>query len=131
MLQALIITLREGVEAALIVGITLAYLSKIGRPELRKLVYWALGSAFVGSLAIAVVISHWEWNQDIFEGWVMLAAAAFVASMVIFMMKAGKTMKGNIETKLGGLASTGSKIGVFFFIFLMVLREGVDRKSVV
>ena len=126
MLQALIITLREGVEAALIVGITLAYLSKIGRTELRKLVYWALGSAFIGSLAIAVVISHWEWNQDIFEGWVMLVAALFVASMVIFMMRAGKTMKGSIETKLGGLASTGSKIGVFFFIFLMVLREGVE-----
>ena len=46
MLQALIITLREGVEAALIVGITLAYLNKIARPELRKLVYWALGAAF-------------------------------------------------------------------------------------
>src|SRR3954470_17971861 len=126
MLQALIITLREGVEAALIVGITLAYLTKIGRTELRKMVYWALGSAFIGSLAIAVVISHWEWNQDIFEGWIMLAAAAFVVSMVVFMMKAGKTMKGNIETKLGGLASTGSKIGVFLFIFLMVLREGVE-----
>ncbi len=50
MLQALIITLREGVEAALIVGITLAYLNKIARPGLRKLVYWALGAAFVCSL---------------------------------------------------------------------------------
>jgi len=86
MLQALIITLREGVEAALIVGITLAYLSKIGRPELRKLVYWALGAAFCCSLVVAVAISHWELNQDIFEGWIMLAAAVFVASMVIFMM---------------------------------------------
>ena len=126
MLQALIITLREGVEAALIVGITLAYLSKIGRPELRKLVYWALGAAAAGSLVLAVVISRWELNQDIFEGWVMLAAAAFVVSMVWFMMRAGKSMKGDIESKLGGLATTGSKLGVFFFIFLMVLREGVE-----
>jgi high-affinity iron transporter len=126
MLQALIITLREGVEAALIVGITLAYLSKIGRPELRKLVYWALGAAFFSSLAVAVAVSHWELNQDIFEGWIMLAAAVFVASMVIFMMKAGKTMKGSIESKVGGLAGTGSQIGLFAFIFLMVLREGVE-----
>src|SRR5690348_7804193 len=126
MLQALIVTLREGVEAALIVGITLAYLSKIGRPELRKLVYWALGAAAAGSLVLAVVISRWELNQDIFEGWVMLAAAAFVVSMVWFMMRAGKSMKGDIESKLGGLATTGSKLGVFFFIFLMVLREGVE-----
>src|SRR4051812_45644097 len=111
MLQALIITLREGVEAALIVGITLAYLAKIGRPELRKLVYSALGAAVVASLLVAVAISHFEWNQDIFEGWVMLAAAVFVSSMVFFMMKAGRTMKGNIESKVGGLATTGSKIG--------------------
>ena len=48
MLQAFIITLREGVEAALIVGITLAYLTKIGRAELRKTVYAALGAAFRG-----------------------------------------------------------------------------------
>src|SRR5437868_4970018 len=126
MLQALIITLREGVEAALIVGITLAYLAKIGRPELRKLVYWALGAAFVCSLAAAVAISHFELNQDIFEGWIMLAASVFVASMVIFMMRAGKTMKGSIESKVGGLAGTGSQIGLFAFIFLMVLREGVE-----
>jgi high-affinity iron transporter len=126
MLQALIITLREGVEAALIVGITLAYLNKIARPELRKLVYWALGAAFFCSLAVAVAISHFQWNQDIFEGWVMLAAAFFVASMVVFMMRAGRTMKGTIESKVGGLASTGSQVGLFLFIFLMVLREGVE-----
>ena len=53
MLQAFIITLREGVEAALIVGITLAYLAKIGRAELRKTVYAALGAAFLGSIAVA------------------------------------------------------------------------------
>ena len=126
MLQALIITLREGVEAALIVGITLAYLVKIGRTELRKLVYWALGAAFVCSLIVAVAISHFELNQDIFEGWIMLAASVFVASMVIFMMRAGRTMKGSIESKVGGLAGTGSQIGLFAFIFLMVLREGVE-----
>jgi high-affinity iron transporter len=56
MLQAFIITLREGVEAALIVGITLAYLSKIGRPDLRKAVYSALVAAFIGSIGVAIVI---------------------------------------------------------------------------
>src|SRR5256885_15209080 len=126
MLQALIITLREGVEAALIVGITLAYLSKIGRPELRRLVYWALGAAFLCSLGVAVAISNFELNHDIFEGWIMLVAPVFVVSMVIFMMKAGKKLKGPIESTVGGLASAGSQIGLFSFIFLMVLREGVE-----
>src|SRR5580698_5009966 len=104
MLQAFIVTLREGVEAALIVGITLAYLTKIGRPDLRKTVYAALVSAFLGSIGVAVVLSRTHWNEDVFEGWIMLIAAFFVVSMIVFMMSAGRKLKGNIEGKLGALA---------------------------
>jgi high-affinity iron transporter len=126
MLQAFIITLREGVEAALIVGITLAYLTKIGRNDLRKSVYAALGSAFAGSIALAVVLSRLKWNQDIFEGWVMLAAAAFVVTMIIFMMRTARKLKGEIEGKIGLFAREDAWIGLFLFVFLMVLREGVE-----
>jgi high-affinity iron transporter len=131
MLQAFIITLREGVEAALIVGITLAYLAKIGRNDLRKAVYAALGAAFLGSIAVAVVISRLNWNEDVFEGWIMLAAAFFVITMVIFMMKTGRKLKGQIEGKVGLLAGLGGAekdawVGLFFFVFLMVLREGAE-----
>src|ERR1700716_901130 len=126
MLQAFIITLREGVEAALIVGITLAYLAKIGRNDLRKAVYAALGAAFLGSIAVAVVISRTHLNEDIFEGWIMLAAAFFVITMVIFMMKTGRRLKGDIEGKIGLLAGNDAWLGLFAFIFLMVLREGVE-----
>ena len=126
MLQAFIITLREGVEAALIIGITLAYLNKIQRPDLRRSVFAALGAAFVASIGCAVLLSRLQLNEDIFEGWVMLGAAFFVITMVIFMMKAGKKMKGEIEGKLGSLAGKGSQAGIFLFIFLMVLREGAE-----
>ncbi len=126
MLQAFIITLREGVEAALIVGITLAYLSKIGRADLRKSVYGAIAAAFAGSIAVAIVISKTKFNQDIFEGWVMLAAAFFVITMIIFMMRTGRKMKGDIEGKLSSLASQSSRFGIFLFVFLMILREGVE-----
>jgi high-affinity iron transporter len=126
MLQAFIITLREGVEAALIVGITLAYLNKIGRPELRKSVFTALISAFVSSIGIAIVLSRTQWNQDIFEGWIMLIAAFFVVTMIIFMMKTGRTLKGQIEGKVSLLAGSNARFGLFFFVFLMVLREGVE-----
>jgi high-affinity iron transporter len=105
MLQAFIITLREGVEAALIVGIVFAYLSKIGRPELKRTVFWALGSA----------------------------AAVFVISMIWFMHRAARTMKGSIEEKVakytgpaGVSQSLSSRTGLFFFVFLLVLREGVE-----
>src|SRR5271166_5168139 len=126
MLEAFIVTLREGVEAALIVGITLAYLAKINRPELRKSVYAALISAFVGSLGVAALLSRTRWNQDIFEGWVMLAAAFFVITMIIFMMKTGRKLKGEIEGKVGLLAGEDACFGLFLFVFLMVLREGVE-----
>jgi len=126
MLQALIITLREGVEAALIVGITLAYLNKIERNDLRKSVYAALGAAFAGSIGVAIVLSRLSWNQDIFEGWVMLVAAAFVVTMIIFMMKTGRKLKGELEGKIGLFARNDAWIGLFAFVFLMVLREGVE-----
>src|SRR5277367_6718544 len=126
MLQALIITLREGVEAALIIGITLAYLNKIGRPELRKTVYAALASAFLGSIGVAIVISRTHLNEDVFEGWIMLAAAFFVVTMVVFMMKTGRKLKGEIEGKVSLLAGNDAWVGLFFFVFLMVLREGAE-----
>jgi FTR1 family protein len=126
MLQAFIVTLREGVEAALIVGITLAYLAKIGRPELRKPVFAALISAFVGSIGIAILLSRTHWNQDVFEGWIMLIAAFFVITMIIFMMKTGRALKGQIEGKVGLLAGRNAAFGLFLFVFLMVLREGVE-----
>ena len=126
MLEAFIITLREGVEAALIVGITLAYLAKIGRPDLRKTVYAALAAAFTGSIVVAVMLARAQWNRDIFEGWIMLAAAFFVVSMVIFMLRTGHKMKGEIEGRLESLAGKSSRLGIFLFIFLMVMREGVE-----
>jgi high-affinity iron transporter len=126
MLQAFIITLREGVEAALIVGITLAYLTKIGRSDLRKSVYAALAAAFLGSIAVAIVISRTHISEDAFEGWIMLVAAFFVATMVIFMMKTGRKLKGQIEGKVGVLAGHDAGFGLFCFIFLMVLREGAE-----
>ena len=136
MLQAFIITLREGVEAALIVGIVFAYLTKIGRPELKRTVFLALALAVAASVLGAIVLARTQWNSDIFEGWVMLAAAGFVVSMIWFMHRAARTMKGDIEAKIAGYtspAATGpagaakvNQLGLFFFVFLLVLREGVE-----
>lgn len=126
MLQAFIITLREGVEAALIIGITLAYLNKIQRQDLRKSVYVALASAFVASIGVAILLSRFQFSEDLFEGWVMLAAAFFVVTMIIFMMKTGRKLRGDIESKIGSLAGRGSQLGIFLFVFIMVLREGAE-----
>jgi FTR1 family protein len=128
--SALVVTLREGVEAALIVGITLVYLTKIGRPELRRTVYIALAAALVGSVAGAVALSYLPITQDSFEGWVMLIAAVLVVGMIIFMMRTARRLKGEIESRVGTLAGAGSKWGLFAFVFLMVFREGIETVAI-
>src|SRR5690349_3914824 len=130
MFSALVVTLREGVEAALIVGITLVYLSKIGRPDLRRTVYYALVAALIGSIAGAVALSYAPINQDKVEGWVMLVAAIFVVSMVIFMMRTARKLKDQIENKVGAPAGAGSQWGLFTFVFLMVFREGIETVAI-
>jgi high-affinity iron transporter len=126
MLQALVVTLREGVEAALIVGIVITYLRKIGRADLHKTVYAALGASLVGSILVAIGLSKTNFNPELFEGVVMLVAAFFVVTMIWFMSRAAKSLKKDIESQVERFSSAGSKIGLFMFTFLLVLREGVE-----
>src|SRR6266700_1142059 len=101
MFSALVVTLREGVEAALIVGITLVYLAKIGRPELRRTVYAALVAAVLGSVAGAVALSYLPITEDAFEGWVMLVAAVLVVGMIVFMMRRRASSKARLKARSG------------------------------
>ncbi len=129
MIQSLVITLREGVEAALIIGIVLAYLAKTGRQSWNRLVYLALGSAVLASAVAGYFVHRFEVTEEAYEGWLMLVGAVFVASMVYWMWKTGKRLKQEIETRLSGLSaspSRGAAAGIFAFVFLMVLREGIE-----
>jgi FTR1 family protein len=126
MIEAFVITLREGVEAALIVGIVFAYLEKIHRPDLKRSAILAVIAAIFASVGVAVLLARAQFNEDFFEGIVMLVAAVFVISMILFMQRTSKALKGKIESKVGVLAGRGSRIGLFAFVFLMVLREGVE-----
>ena len=128
MLQSLVVTLREGVEAALVIGIALVYLNKSGRGHLARVVYVALGVAVLASLVGAVVLQRVNINQEAFEGWVLLAAAFFVATMIYWMNRTARTLKRHIEQRLETISSQqkASALGVFLFVFLMVFREGVE-----
>ncbi len=129
MFQSLVITLREGVEAALIVGIVLGYLGKTQRDGWKRIVYWAVAVAVVASLVAAYFIHRMEITEDAYEGWLMLAGAVFVASMVVWMWRTGKRLKQEIESKLSTLSSSPTRaaaLGLFLFVFLMVFREGIE-----
>lgn len=127
MLQTFVITLREGVEASLVIAIAISYLRKTGRLDLLSTVYRALGIAVIACFLTAWALSQISYSAEAFEGWTLLASAAFVLSMVIWMNKHGKTMKAEIETRLQtGTDDTSGKWGVFAFVFLMIFREGVE-----
>jgi high-affinity iron transporter len=129
MFQSLVIMLREGVEAALIVGIVLAYLQKTGRRSLNRVVYSGLLAALAASVVAAYVFHRLEVAEEAYEGWLMLAGSAFVSTMVYWMWRTSKGLKKEIETRLSDLAGTptrGAALGLFFFVFLMVLREGIE-----
>jgi FTR1 family protein len=129
MFQSLVITLREGVEAALILGIVLGYLKKTGRQAWSRYVWWGLATAVAASLGGAYLVYRFEVVEDAYEGWLMLGGAVFVASMVYWMWRTGKRLKHEIESKLSELSSSPSRSaasGLFLFVFLMVFREGAE-----
>ncbi len=129
MFQSLVITLREGVEAALILGIVLGYLKKTGREAWSRYVWWGLITAIAASLAAAYVVHRFEIVEDAYEGWLLLVGAVFVATMVYWMWRTGRHLKKEIETRLAEISATPSRsaaFGLFLFVFLMVFREGAE-----
>jgi FTR1 family protein len=129
MFQSLVITLREGVEAALIVGIILSHLKRTGREGWSRIVYWGLATAIAASLVGAYALNRLEVSRDVLEGWLMIAGAIFVSSVAIWMWRTGKRLKQEIETRLSRLSAGPSRVaslGLFLFVFLMVFREGVE-----
>jgi high-affinity iron transporter len=127
MLQTFVIALREGVEAALVIAVAVAYLRKIGRGDLLSAVYKAFGAAVFASILVAAVLARIEIPEERYEGPLLLASAVFVLSMVVWMNRHARGLKGQIETRLQqGTASGTSRWGIFLFVFLMIFREGVE-----
>ncbi len=129
MLSAFLISLREGVEAALVVGIILVYLSRTGRSQLARFVWSGVALAGALSLAVAIALERWQINQDGFEGLLLLLAAVFVISMIVWMNRVARHLRKHIEQKIEDYAvraGSAAGWGIFLFVFLMVVREGVE-----
>lgn len=129
MLTSLLIALREGVEAALVVGIVLLYLARTGRKHLTRSVWIGVVLALVVSGGIAELLDRWQVNQDGFEGLLMILAAVFVVTMIVWMNRAARHLRKDIEQKIENYTSREGWIaglGVGAFVFLMVVREGVE-----
>jgi FTR1 family protein len=129
--EALVITLREGIEAALVVGLILAYLNRTGRAALNRYVYAGLVLAVLASLAGAVGFSRLGLNpeNEVLEGTLLAVAAVLVASLVIWMWRASRHVKRHVEDRLEALTQEGARRqgwGLLAFTFFMIFREGVE-----
>ena len=128
MIQSFVITLREGLEAFLIVAISLAYLRKAGRHELIPAVRWGIVLSILISIGAAFVFQR-AANQALWEGLLAIAAAVSVASLTVHMWRTARHVKQDIEGHLKSSAlktGTGAFLGVLAFTMLMITREGME-----
>jgi high-affinity iron transporter len=128
MVQAFVITLREGIEAFLIVAISLAYLRKSGRSELTSAVRWGIVTA-VAISALGGYLLYRAENQEWLDGPLALVAAISVTTLTVHMWRAGRHMKGDIEQRLRSSSQrvgTAAFAGVFLFTLFMISREGIE-----
>src|SRR6185437_15262707 len=107
----------------------LVYLNRTGRRALAQYVWTGLALACAASFAAAILLQRWQISEDGFEGVLMLAAAALVISMIVWMNRIARHLRKDIESRVERVAQKSERaagLGIAFFVFLMVLREGAE-----
>ncbi len=131
MAAAALIALREGLEAALIVGVVLAYLRRIGYPEGRRSVWTGVIVAVLASLGLAflfqLVGTQLEGRaEQVFEGATMFLAVAVLTGMIFWMHYQARLIKTSLERNVQEAVETGNRWGLMIVAFIAVFREGVE-----
>lgn len=128
MFESFIIMVREGIEAALVIGILLAVLKQSGRRSLERPVYWGIGLAVLASVGAAFALQSLPINEEFYEGVLYLTSAAFVLSMMIWMHRTAKTLRTQIQRRVQGTSEYSRRAawGLGAFAFLMIFREGAE-----
>ncbi len=129
-LPGFVITFRESLEVALVLGIILGYLAKSKLSKLNSVVYSGLGAGIAASLMAAFLFVSLAGGfegaaEQIFEGVTMLAGAALMTTMILWVM-GQENMAGGIRHDIEAKLSGSYKQGLFFLVFFSVLREGVE-----
>jgi high-affinity iron transporter len=130
-LGAFAITLREGFEAALIVGLILAYLVKTGQHRHAPAVWWGVAAAAVTSVAIGAIlflsVGELEGTSEaLYEGAAMILAAAVVTGMAFWMRKQAATIGAHLREQVSESLLAGSSLALASVAFIGVAREGLE-----
>jgi high-affinity iron transporter len=131
MIESFVIALREGIEAALIVGIILGYLKKVGAKALTKHVYYGVGLGVLASIGVAgfFLILRVEFEggfEQLFEGITMLVAAVILTTMIIWMRNNSKTYSDNLREKVETALTNRQSYGLASLAFVSIWREGIE-----
>jgi high-affinity iron transporter len=131
MLSALLITLREGLEAALIIGIILAYLSTTNNRQGFRPVWVGTSLAIAVSLVAGAVVYFSAGRlegkaEEIFEGIAMWIAAGVLTWMIFWMRKQAINIKGHLHAQIQSALGSGSALGLLGLAFMAVVREGIE-----
>jgi len=131
MLTSFLITLREGLEAALIIGIMLAFLAKSGKRQMFSRVWIGTAAAVIVSLAAGAVVFSVAGSlegraEKIFEGGATILAAAILTWMIIWMRRQAVNLKAEIQDNLNQTLIKGSTLGLVGLAFVAVVREGIE-----
>ena len=123
-----LITFRE---AALIVTIMITYLRKIGKEDLNKYTYLGTGAALAMSLVVGVILQVFYGGlgkvaSELFEGVASLSAVVVLTSMIFWMTKHSKEIKGEMETKINQAVTQNELYGITALAFVAVAREGLE-----
>ena len=130
MLPSYLLSLREGIEAALIIGILLGALRQTRRPEFIPVLWLGAISATVLSILATILLTRFglemkDPGEAIFEGFTMVIAAGLLTWMIFWMSRQARFMKANLEADVHR-ASQGGKRAIFFVAFIAILREGIE-----
>lgn len=128
---SLLITFREALEAALIVTIMVTYLKKIGKQELNKYSYLGAGAAILTSLLVGVALQTFygglsKVGEQIFEGVASLTAVTVLTSMIFWMTKHSREIKGELEGMIDQAITQREVYSIAVLSFVAVAREGLE-----
>jgi high-affinity iron transporter len=131
-ISALVLTLREGTEMALVVGIVLAYLGQVKAQAAQRWVWLGVAAAAAVSLVFLGILNTLDQEfegatEQLFEGGTMLLAACFLTWMILWMSRNSRSLKHELQRGVSSaLEHGGAAGGLFLLVFFAVVREGVE-----